>query len=74
MGLQPASRPDSESPTLQDSPNSEVEVDSMTSIRESFLHLQLPEQVTKVRMANQHKKAIPYLDQQMVGLLSSQTD
>lgn len=52
MGLQAASRPDSESPTLQDSPNSEAEVDSMSCIRESFSHLQLPEQVTKVLMAS----------------------
>ena len=47
VGIQSASRQDSESPTLQNSPNPKAKIDSMSCIRESFSHLHLPEEVAK---------------------------
>ena len=52
VGIQSASRQDSESPTLQNSPNFKAKIDSMSCIRESFSYLHLPEEVAKVVMGS----------------------
>ena len=52
VGIQSASRQDSESPTLQNPPNPEAKIDSMSCIRKSFSHLPLPAEVAKVVMAS----------------------
>ena len=52
VGIQPASRQDSESPTLQNPPNPKAKIDSMSCIRKSFSHLHLPAEVAKVVMAS----------------------